>query len=149
MSRLSRARKRWPAGVTFLEMMIVLSVLVVLAAITMEKFGGAIQTANENATRAKLGSLRSALGIYYTDMEGHYPSDLTPMLEPGSRYLTQMMPIYTGAHGKANSVTYVPARETNQDSGAWAYVNAQGADWGSVYVQCTHTDAKGSVWNQY
>ena len=146
----NRTGRRWRSGVTFIEMMVVLAVLVTLAAIAMEKFGGAIRTANENSTRSKLSSLRSALAIYYADMEGQYPADLTPMLQPGSKYLTAVMPLYTGAHGKTDAVTYVPAKENIGDTGTWAYVNTTGkTDWGTVYIQCTHTDSKGRVWNQY
>ncbi|MCX5787084.1 MAG: hypothetical protein NTX64_01050 [Elusimicrobia bacterium] len=131
-------------------MMVVLVVLVTLAAITMERFGGSIRTANEDATRSKLASLRGALQIYYTDTEGSYPSDLTPMLQPGSKYLTTVMPLYTGAHGRTATVNYVQAKENTEDTGTWAYVNTTGrTDWGTVYIQCTHTDSKGSVWNQY
>ena len=150
MAFRNRARQRWHNGVTFIEMMVVLAILVTLAAVAMEKFGGAIRNANENSTRSKLGSLRSALAIYYADMEGQYPADLTPMLQPGSKYLTSVMPLFTGTHGKTDAVTYVVAKESTTDTGTWAYVNTVGgANWGTVYIQCTHTDSKGSVWNQY
>lgn len=74
-------------GFTLVEILIVVVVIATLASIAIPKFGSMIRTSNESATRAKLGSMREALHIYYAELEGLYPSELTPLLVPGNRYL--------------------------------------------------------------
>ena len=135
-------------GFSLLELMIVVSILAILASITIPKFGSMIRTANENATRGKLSSMRTALTIYYADVEGFYPSDLTPLLQAGSKYLTVMLPVYTAEHGNSNAINYASAFDGAADGGGWGYVNS-GTDAGRVWVQCTHTDNQGTVWSTY
>lgn len=127
--------------------MIVVAVLAALAAIAVPKFASAVRNANEGATKGKLGAIRTSLAVYYADTEGFYPSDLTPLLQPGSRYLTQVVPLYTGDHGQSSDIHYLLAKD-NEDTGAWGYVNA-GSDIGRIWVQCTHTDLKGTSWSEY
>ncbi|OGS59730.1 MAG: hypothetical protein A3J79_08820 [Elusimicrobia bacterium RIFOXYB2_FULL_62_6] len=127
--------------------MLVVAVIACLAAIAVPKFASALRNANEAATKGKLGGIRTSLAVYYADTEGTYPSDLTPLLQPGSRYLTQVVPLYTGHHGTSSDIHCLSAKD-DDDSGAWGYVNA-GPDIGHIWVQCTHTDLKGNAWNQY
>src|SRR5207237_964608 len=47
----------------------------ILAAIAIPKVSNRIDKSNEGTTRGNLGSLRSALSIYYADTEGQYPQD--------------------------------------------------------------------------
>lgn len=131
-----------------IELLIVMSIIAILAMIAVPRFGRMIRTANENATRTKLGSLRTALSIYQGDTEGQYPAELSPLLQPGSKYLTQALPVYTSVHGNINSISYEASVDLAADTGAWGYVNS-GAQLGTIYVQCTHTDVKGKSWNQY
>ena len=135
-------------GFTLLEIMIVVSIIAILASIAVPKFGGMIRTANEAATKGKLASLRSALTIYYADTEGYYPSDLTPMLQPGSKYLTSLLPVYTSDHGNNSAIAYKSAFDGALDDGGWAYVNA-GGNSGQLWIACTHTDHGGKVWSAY
>ena len=135
-------------GFTLLEILIVVSVIAILASIAIPKFGSMIRTANEAATRGKLASIRASLTIYYADVEGFYPSDLTPLLQPGSKYLTTMLPVYTAEHGNSNAINYAPAFDGAADAGGWGYINS-GTDAGRVWVQCTHTDNKGTAWSTY
>jgi len=139
--------RRARSGFTLVEMMIVLTIIAIVAMIALPKVGNLIRAANESATRAKLSSIRSALAMYYTDNEGIYPSALDPLLQPGSKYLTQVVPVYTQAHGSSSDIHYVPA-VNDDDTGAWGYVNT-GAQAGQIWVQCTHTDLKGMQWNKY
>lgn len=133
-------------GYTLIELMIVVAVLGVLCMIAIPKIGAAIRTANEGATKGKLGAVRTALLIYYADTEGSYPSNLDPLMRPGSKYLTQVVPLYTAAHGSATDIHYLSSFD-DDDTGGWGYVNS-GGDWGRVWIQCTHDDAKGEKWNQ-
>ncbi len=135
-------------GFTLIEMMIVVAMMGVLASLAIPRMATLIRNANEAATKKKLQALRSAITLYYSDLEGLYPSDLTPLLQPGSKYLTNVLPVYTVAHGNSNQVTLVADAPDGADVGGWGFVSS-GAQSGQVWVQCTHTDTKGNLWNSY
>lgn len=146
MSRRVSSAER-TVGFTLLELMITIAVIGTLLAVALPKFANAVKVANEGGTRGSLGVMRSSLTIYYGDNEGSYPTDLSPLLTPGNRYLSQAMAVFTAEHGKNKAVSYV-SEPGDGDTGYWAYVNA-GGDVGKIYIECTHTDSKGTAWNQY
>jgi hypothetical protein len=46
--------------------------------------------------------------------------------------------------------TILEGQSTSNDGAGWLYNNrAADPNLGSVYVNCTHTDTKGSVWTTY
>jgi prepilin-type N-terminal cleavage/methylation domain-containing protein len=67
------SRNRGDSGFTLIELMLVVAILSLLAAIAIPKFGNMIIKAKEAAVKANLGALRGALTIYYSDNEGIYP----------------------------------------------------------------------------
>ncbi|MBI5202820.1 MAG: type II secretion system protein [Elusimicrobia bacterium] len=127
--------------------MVVVAIVGTLAAIAIPRFASTIRQANEGSTKGNLGVMRSALSVYYADHDGLYPSDLTPLLTPGNKYLSQPLAAYTIVHDKSRVVDYVEDAGS-EDSGRWAYVNS-GSNWGKIYIACTHTDTKGNLWSQY
>src|SRR3982751_2560724 len=74
-------------GFTLIELMIVVAIIGILAAIAIPKFSQLITKSNEANTKGNLGALRSALSIYYGDMEGWYPQDDLSVLAVSSRYM--------------------------------------------------------------
>ncbi len=86
--------------------------------------------------------------IYYGANEGVYPDDLSE-LKDTFKYIKEV-PV-------ARAVGYHPATNAQQlsrdnpvpdDSGGWFYDNmSDSQSYGKVVVNCTHTDAKGSVWS--
>ncbi|MBI4345937.1 MAG: type II secretion system protein [Elusimicrobia bacterium] len=134
-------------GFTLVELMVVVAVVGTLAAIAVPRFAETIRLANEGATKGNLGILRSSLSVYYADMDGQYPSELTPLLTPGNKYLSQPLSAYTIIHDKTRTIDYVADPE-DSDTGHWAYVNS-GSNWGKMYIACTHSDTKGNLWSQY
>lgn len=129
--------------------MIVIAVLAIIVSIAVPRLSQMIRRANEASTLGKLGAIRTALTIYYADNEGIFPTDLTPLMTPGSKYLTGIIPMYTMSHGSSESVNYSSAGDV-ADSGGWSYLNnASNTAWGKVWVDCTHTDMKGLVWSSY
>ena len=130
--------------------MIVITIIAIVATIAVPKLSQMVRNANEAATKGKVGSIRSALTIYYADNEGFYPATLDPLMQPGSKYLTGMVPLYTFDHGNSYNVDYFSTPDYASDNGQWGYVNAPRASaWGSIWVECTHTDARGRIWTQY
>jgi prepilin-type N-terminal cleavage/methylation domain-containing protein len=136
-------------GFTLIELMIVVAIIGILAAIAIPKFAELIRKSSEGAAKGNLGAIRSALSIYYGDMEGQYPSAMSAMTVAG-KYLTAIpqakAPNY---HADANTETK-GALAALTDGGGWYYVDAAtDANVGNVLVRCTHTDTKGSVWTTY
>jgi uncharacterized RDD family membrane protein YckC len=126
--------------------------IVLIAAVAIP-FLTRIQRGSEDFnTRGRLGSIRSALSIYYGDMEGQYPDDLAS-LTAGAKYLSSMPVAETGdIHPDSNRVRAYPSRSqaSGADEGGWGYANdPSGADFGSIWVNCSHTDSKGTAWNSY
>lgn len=63
------------SGLTFFELLVMALVLGAVAAITVPKFRSALYESREARTKTRLGDLRGALAIYYSDNFGLYPSD--------------------------------------------------------------------------
>lgn len=100
------------------------------------------------ATKGNLGAIRSSLSIYYGDMEGYYP--LTPYaLTVSGKYMWKIPKTQkVGPHPDSAHVAY---GSVSNDAGGWLYANdpADKANYGTLWVNCTHTDRKGSAWTSY
>src|SRR5471030_277116 len=70
-------------GFTLIELMIVVAIIGILAAIAIPKFAELIRKSGEGASKGNVGSIRSALSIYYGDMEGQYPTQLAGLTVAG------------------------------------------------------------------
>ncbi|MFH2204493.1 MAG: RDD family protein [Elusimicrobiota bacterium] len=134
-------------------------ILGILAAIAIPNFTRSAQSARESATKGNLGAMRAALSIYYGDQDGFYPETPAVLTRDG-RYLTSIPSANTPPHHPQNSqvVLYDGATcdgqeiiSTNlQDSGGWGYISAPNSPChGMLFVDCSHTDSKGSTWNNY
>ena len=147
MQKLTKKAKR---GFTLIELMIVVAIIGILAAIAIPKFAELIRKSNEGATKGNLGAIRSALSIYYGDMEGYYPLN-ADTLTIGGKYLTTIplakAPNY---HADGQAVVFLTVSANPTDVGSWYYNDeATNANVGNTLVNCTHTDTKGTVWTGY
>lgn len=134
-------------GFTLIELMIVVAIIGILAAIAIPKFASLIRKSSEGASKGNVGAIRSAISIYYGDMEGQYPYILSAMTV-GGKYLAAVPNAKTPPyHADRNSETY----GTNPDeSSGWLYDHTNSdANQGLIMVNCTHTDTKGTVWTNY
>jgi len=103
----------------------------------------------EGATKGNLGAIRSALSIYYGDLEGRYPAALDQLTING-KYLATIPSADMGQHPKSNSGIFACAPSELKDTGGWAYCNKpKNKNYGSVWVDCTHRDSKGTQWFNY
>ena len=135
------------SGFTLIELMIVVAIIGILAAIAIPKFASLIRKSSEGASKGNLGSIRSALSIYYGDLEGQYPTDLGSLTVSG-KYMSAIPAAKTPNYHSDTSVAVQAAATT--DVGGWLYNNVTGdANIGKVFVNCTHTDTKGSIWSTY
>ena len=110
-------------------------------------YRGMIGRHNEGETRGNLGSIRSALSLYHDEMHGQYPSDLAA-LTVGGKYLTDIPNAKGSSHHSDSSAVRLGTNP--DDAGGWLYDNVKGdANFGSVRVNCTHTDSRGRSWTSY
>ena len=144
---MSKTKKWGASGFTLIELMIVVAIIGILAAIAIPKFASLLRKSGEGASKGNLGAIRSALSIYYGDMEGNYPADL-PTLTVNGKFLAAIPQAKTPSFHTDSSV--VVAQTTSNDAGGWSYNNTAGnANMGTVMVNCTHTDTKGTTWTTY
>jgi prepilin-type N-terminal cleavage/methylation domain-containing protein len=148
-------------GFTLIELMIVVAIIGILIAIGGVKYGGMIRKTREANVKSSLGSLRSALSIYYSDNEGFFPAgasgDDQPLLADAlvPTYIKEIPTVYVYPHHAMTSTVdntddedFVAADAT--DDGEWVYVsNHNSGKWGYLAVECYHDDSKGSVWTSY
>ena len=137
-------------GFTLIELMIVVAIIGILAEIAIPKFAELIRKSNEGASKGSLGAIRSALSIYYGDMEGQYPTNLWSLTING-KYLSAIPRAKTPNYHSDSSGTNQSSGSTAvSDGGGWAYVDDVGdANFGTIWVNCTHTDTKGTTWSAY
>jgi prepilin-type N-terminal cleavage/methylation domain-containing protein len=144
-------------GFTLIELMIVVAIIGILSAIAIPKFADLIRKSNEGATKGNLGAIRSAMSIYYGEIEGWYPtSDPGPVLTmEAGKYLKEIPACYAPPyHAKSAAFDVAATSITDTTTGAWGYGENRaptGAEryWGDVWVNCTHTDSKSTEWSLY
>jgi len=101
-----------------------------------------------NINKGNLGAIRSALYIYHGDHDETYPKMPQDLTIDGN-YMSALPKIQDTPHAPTDAVAPYSTR-SSRDTGSWGYVNnPSDPDWGSIYIDCTHTDLKGVVWASY
>jgi len=147
------------SGMTLIELMIVVAVIGIISLIAVPRFANLIARSKEATIKGKLGGLRSAITIYYSDTASDYPEDDLSCLIIAGKYISKI-PVITvpDYHDKSNVVENNDdlglAGLVTADNGLWKYWNWRsstfgGREWGDLWVGCTHTDSKGSDWTSY
>ena len=145
LNKVGKAKR----GFTLIELMIVVAIIGILAAIAIPKFAELIRKSNEGATKGNLGAIRSALSIYYGDMEGYYPLNMAS-ITTGGKYMSSIPKSKTPNYHPDTSATTNASLVGDDAAGGWRYNNVTGdANYGTLWVNCTHTDTKNSAWTTY
>jgi len=145
MTSMKRSGER---GFTLIELMIVVAIIGILAAIAIPKFADLIRKSNEGSTKGNLGALKGALAVYYGQNEGIYPTDALVSLTANGTYM-QNIPTANMPPFHAKSTTVNTGTAVN-DAAGWMFDNVStDSSYGSLWANCTHTDTKGTAWNAY
>jgi prepilin-type N-terminal cleavage/methylation domain-containing protein len=161
-------RLRTSRGFTLIELMIVVAIIGILSAIAIPKFADLIRKSNEGATKGNLGAVRSAISIYYGEMEGWFPSPSASGESSTTNTLGALLTMDNGKYLKEMPASYCPpyhpkVTEVRIDVssadesvaaalGRWGYKetnDSTGRQWGDIWVNCTHTDSKSTAWGTY
>ncbi len=93
-------------GITLIELMVVVSIIAIIAAIAMAIFQQMTQKAKLSADLDTVASLRSAVALYYGRTNGLFPADMASvntLIAPTPVYQCTVTPVYDPANGK---ITY-------------------------------------------
>lgn len=143
-----------PTGFTLIELMIVVAIIGILAAIAIPRFAQMLEKSREGSTKGNLGAMKSAVAIYYGDWQGVWPQTLNTVSNVTfSRYMDTIQPVKAtaafapGAASPAgSSVTMVPLSVVPTTAGSgWMYDSSIG----SLYVNSTVRDSKGIPYSTY
>jgi prepilin-type N-terminal cleavage/methylation domain-containing protein len=75
---------RKKTGFTLIELMIVVAIIGILAAVAIPRFAQMLEKSREGATKGNIGAIKSAISIYTGDQAGAYPYDLTGWFQGGA-----------------------------------------------------------------
>lgn len=131
-------------GLTPIELLVVVVILGIFAALAIPRYVYLLKKTREGVTKANLGSIRSAIVVYYCDKEGKWPDDLTSNF---SSYMNYIPPAKATQLGDSNSVTNVLDVPSTTGTG-WAYC-VTGKNNGLIWCNSTATDSDGKSFTTY
>ncbi|HNA60340.1 MAG TPA: prepilin-type N-terminal cleavage/methylation domain-containing protein [Elusimicrobiota bacterium] len=153
-------RQVFRRGFTLIELMLVVAIIGLLAAIAIPKFANLVTKAKEGAVKGKLGTIRSAAQLYYVDnpeVDSVFTFYVTSFhnfnyLVP--KYLDEIPMIEHPTqpdHRRGNGVSTGLIDGLWVGSG-WTYTwNSLGGPSAlpRIFMNCSHTDSIGRTWSQY
>jgi general secretion pathway protein G len=146
-------------GFTLVELILVTVILGIISVVAVIRFGKTIDVAREGATKGNIGTLRSALALYYSDNQGYFPKSLDTQVSEWENftavgpfvgyYMEEIPPalLRRDLHSATREIgsSQVLIGDTVTDTGGWLY----NSDTGKIYVNCYQTDSRGVVYSTY
>jgi len=133
-------------GFTLIELVIVIAILGILALYAVPKYQGLIEEARSSEARAQLGTVRSAMGIYYAKNHGVYPATLDGTIFAEDAVPEVEVTLSSGAVDRHNTVTTAGTQDGTiaaaeiTDVGGWMYDVSTAKDKADVRINSKGTD---------
>ncbi len=145
-------------GFTLVELVIVIAILGILALYALPKYQGVIKEARSSEARAQLGSVRSAIGIYYAKNHGKYPAQLDGTIFADGN-VPEVEVTVGGAVNRSSTVTAAGTQDgsitatevSNSNVGGWMYDVNSNHTKADVRINSTDEDEAnpGHYWYEY
>jgi len=142
-------RRIRPSGFTMIELMIVVAIIGILAAIALPRFADMMEKSREGATKGNLRSLKSAGSIYYAEAEGIWPQTInSSSTYRFSLYIDTIPVVRVTGKFDLNHMTTVPTGRVVALGPAGTAPNSQSSGWmydstlGRFFINSTLMDSK-------
>lgn len=114
-------KKAREQGFTIVELLIVIIVIAILAALVISAYGGVTNRANATNAKASASAVQKKAVAYATDNDGNYPTlanlnSYTGITTPGVTISSSQL---TSAHADGKTIQYVPDGTTGACIGYW------------------------------
>lgn len=97
------SRGRDQRGLTLVELMVVVTIIAIIAAVAIAVYQDIVKKSKLAADQGIVSSLRSAVAIYYGRTNGTFPSSMTAvegLVQPAPVYNCAVSPTYDTGNGK-------------------------------------------------
>ena len=141
-------------GFTLIELMIVVAIIGILAAIAIPRFAQMLEKSREGSTKGNLGALKSAASIYYGDWQGIWPQSLdTKTTITFSRYMDNIQQVKVTGAFVASAPSPVGSQVTHAAMGVVPTNGSKGwlydSNTGAAFVNSTVQDSKAIPYSYY
>lgn len=135
-------------GFTLIELMIVVAIIGILAAIAIPRFASLIDKAREAGARGNLGALRSAIAIYYGDTKGYWPVSLdTQKYTVGTSAADEKLPAFITRY--LSRIPYATLKRGVQNSRSAAVATISTSSENEISTESITAETGGWIYSPY